>query len=839
MAEPTYTVFVRVPMPRGDFVDPPPVNWDLVKDEALWKILSGAAERQIDWDEIADRFEVSVDFLLQQVAWLTERHASQVRAQVRKATAAVRNSGPSPVPSGEPAGSGHQRAHSALSFRRDSPRNEAGSGTGTPLHSSMRPLVARNTSTNTTVLRDMTGAPASPRPGVGLASRAGDRRRLSSLPITSVPDKSLEQTAQPELSPEERSPSPGPAEDSSPTSSDDESIPAQSRIIRRPPRYQPPDGGQYEDDDDDESEPAFQPYTSPSSKTSAQDLGSTLRGDKPVSGKRPHKSHGKPAIHKSNTSDSSASSAAIIQKPDKTDRSTEQRTPGPLSPHRPAELTGRSPGGKDKGYSREGSEGTPSMGSSYSDLDDASVTQALNHKHSQIADFLSSISSYYPHSNIWNFYNLDLSILQKLAPFFLVSMFRRHWSGLPKDVSFPKDLAGLGYFVNDQDEVRSLKDPDNYFKFHVNKNTRVNDRQRFQLQRAMEDIIHERLQKEGLQKIQLLPGNKKQCPIFVGTNIAKTERIVAIFGEPHQDLGFIAGRIVNGPGGMAKGSMISVVQALAKQSASPDDSEPPCVILANMGQRFWWPEEERTLTIEDAADIPLPSLVHSGRQHSKELNEIPGSESTIAHMTTIFNKVIDVNKNAKIDIIAIGQSCEVALEFFENNENWARWGHRLGGMLLMGTVFRADLLANAEFKNFLAKRACGYLISDDPLDTPLAMPSGNPSLMIDPLGCPCFSSGEHQYTEMILIKALESALAYLQAIALTPGFANPDVAVAERLPTDITDQQWSEIPDEIKPEIQTIDSEWMERQVKDLRRWNYFEKHGVAPPEEEDDDDEM
>ncbi|KAF0640112.1 hypothetical protein FPSE5266_05106 [Fusarium pseudograminearum] len=743
MAEPTYTVFVRVPIPRGDFVDPPPVNWDLAKDEALWKILSGAAKKQIDWDEIADRFEVSVDFLLQQVAWLTERHASQVRAQVRKATAAVRGSGPSPVPSGEPAGSGHQRAHSALSFRRDSPRNEAGSGTGTPLHSSMRPLVARNTSTNTTVLRDMTGAPASPRPGVGLASRAGDRRRLSSLPITSVPDKSLEQTAQPELSPEERSPSPGPAEDSSPTSSDDESIPAQSRIIRRPPRYQPPDGGQYEDDDDDESEPAFQPYTSPSSKTSAQDLGSTLRGDKPVSGKRPHKSHGKPAIHKSNTSDSSASSAAMIQKPDKTDKSTEQRTPGPLSPHRPNETTRRSPGGKDKGYSREGSEGTPSMGSSYSDLDDASVTQ------SALEEALAS---------------------------------------------------------------------------HMNS--------------AMEDIIHERLQKEGLRKLQLLPGNKKQCLIFVGTSIAKTERIVVIFGEPHQDLGFIAGRIINGPGGMAKGSMISVVQALAKQSASPDDPEPPCVLLANMGQRFWWPEEERALTIEDAADIPLPSLVHSGRQYSKELNEIPGSESTIAHMTTIFNKVIDVNKNAKIDIIAIGQSCEVALEFFENNENWARWGHRLGGMLLMGTVFRADLLANGEFKDFLAKRACGYLISDDPLDTPLAMPSGNPSLMIDPLGCPCFSSGEHQYTEMILIKALEPALAYLQAIALTPGFANPDVAVAERLPTDITDQQWSEIPEEIKPEIHTIDSEWMERQVKDLRRWNYFEKHGVAPPEEEDDDDD-
>lgn len=40
------------------------------------------------------------------------------------------------------------------------------------------------------------------------------------------------------------------------------------------------------------------------------------------------------------------------------------RLAGPLSPRRTAELAGRSPG---KG--REGSDGTPSMGSSFSDLD--------------------------------------------------------------------------------------------------------------------------------------------------------------------------------------------------------------------------------------------------------------------------------------------------------------------------------------------------------------------------------------------------------------------------------------------------------------------------------------
>jgi hypothetical protein len=216
-------------------------------------------------------------------------------------------------------------------------------------------------------------------------------------------------------------------------------------------------------------------------------------------------------------------------------------------------------------------------------------------------------------------------------------------------------------------------------------------------------MIHDRLEKEGLQKFQLLPENEKHCPIFFNPNIVKTARIVIVIGEPSQNLGFVAGRVVNGPGGVVKGSMISVVQALAKQTAARGDPEPPCVILANVGQGYWWPEENRSLTIEAAGDVPLPSMVHTGRRYVKELNEIPGSETPLAHVKTIFEKVIEANKSAKIDIIAIGQSCEVVLQLFEEEQNWTQWGHRLGGMLLMGTVFRADGLTNVEFKDFLAK----------------------------------------------------------------------------------------------------------------------------------------
>ena len=84
-------------------------------------------------------------------------------------------------------------------------------------------------------------------------------------------------------------------------------------------------------------------------------------------------------------------------------------------------------------------------------------------------------------------------------------MFRRRWSGLPADPIFASDLKELGYvpprrrphhpsdrsdsvlthapfpsyFINDIDEIRSIENPDYYFKYFLTKNERWNERQRF------------------------------------------------------------------------------------------------------------------------------------------------------------------------------------------------------------------------------------------------------------------------------------------------------------------------------------------------------------------------
>ncbi len=38
---------------------------------------------------------------------------------------------------------------------------------------------------------------------------------------------------------------------------------------------------------------------------------------------------------------------------------------------------------------------------------------------------------------------------------------------------------GHSYFINDEDEIRSVNDPNSYFKYFLTKNQRWNDRQRF------------------------------------------------------------------------------------------------------------------------------------------------------------------------------------------------------------------------------------------------------------------------------------------------------------------------------------------------------------------------
>lgn len=151
---------------------------------------------------------------------------------------------------------------------------------------------------------------------------------------------------------------------------------ARSKVTRRPPLGKKQvvvandSDGDAEDDDEESSGEGYLPFAA-ASKPTKDDPAATLRGSPKRQTAVPYittsaKTKAKPPPPES--SESSTSSAQQPAPPPKADNRPTAR--GTLSPKQRAQLEKLSPRYKS------GSEGSPSMGSSFSDLDELSVTQS-------------------------------------------------------------------------------------------------------------------------------------------------------------------------------------------------------------------------------------------------------------------------------------------------------------------------------------------------------------------------------------------------------------------------------------------------------------------------------
>ncbi|KAI1087673.1 Arb2 domain-containing protein [Rostrohypoxylon terebratum] len=394
-------------------------------------------------------------------------------------------------------------------------------------------------------------------------------------------------------------------------------------------------------------------------------------------------------------------------------------------------------------------------------------------------------------------------------------MFRRKWVGLPEDPSFPIDLKELGYFINEVDEVRAIDNPNNYFKYFINRNPRWNDRQRFSMNLALQDVIWKRLKGLGME-MQHLPltssdPTQPRVPIFLSKDVGTASRVVVVIGETDQDLGVLAHRVIGGPGGVNKGSMVSIVSALQEQSCSATDMRSPGIILANTGELIWWPEEHRTLSLSAWHATPMKSAVHRGNRITPA-NYAEGNESAKAHVAYIFEHVIPrfVDKDAKIDVLSVGDGADLAVKYLDTLLMRDEWKNRIGCLALVGGLVSAEDLQNEEFKKgFLRHRTRAYATCKDPAGLVISGPDGNPNTRTyTEQGCPVFSSGSEYYMETTLITAREVVLDWMQEVAMTPEgeeYMNPkfqvlyyDQKMAE--PPEPDWSQWKRDDSETNPE---------------------------------------
>ena len=404
-----FTVFIRLPFRRGDFVDPPPVAWSAAKERALWDVISRQGQgkgNEIDWHALANQFEVTQPFILQQAAWLYERQLSQVRAQLKKVSNR-QSTTPSPAPGsmasslagGQPmkrAGSGGSRVPSRLSTQHVGSPSMGGEGSTPPTPAKSRMSLPLKT------------GPANAQP-TQVRTGSGSSRPLSRQP--SKEDNPAASThSRRDSTQQQLSRSPGRAK-LQVQDSDSEDEASQSRFSGR--RANPPSERRTpsirkevqtqaikQGIDEDDDAPNFLPFAANATSadeprqtpTSPQDPGATIRGgfvatQRPQTHRRstserivsPTKTstaadqRTRPSTTQQNVSSSGSSLSNSQPNPNAT-RPTSTRVanrPGStaaaaLSPRQQAALR----------QQRHGSESSPSMGSSFSDLDDASVTQS-------------------------------------------------------------------------------------------------------------------------------------------------------------------------------------------------------------------------------------------------------------------------------------------------------------------------------------------------------------------------------------------------------------------------------------------------------------------------------
>ncbi|CRL20678.1 unnamed protein product [Penicillium camemberti] len=415
-----FTVFIRLPFPRGDFVDPPPVEWNASKDQALWDILSRPSKGDIDWKALAENFDVTLQFLLQQAAWLYDRQLSQVRAQMRKVGTTQSNS-PSPA-LGSVSGStalsqketplpGSRAPSRQVSHQKDIPlrgmdRNPTRLRTGhliPPMDRSRLTLTTapdnrRMSFTSTTAANQTRGSRDPARTDTPTAEEKEPRwdsfgRRPSTVRREQPPVASLPRS--PTLEEEPLSTS-----SSEESESDDEDT-RRAPLFKRFGKFSTHRSGLRDDEDDEEDTPAFLPMAREHQHTHldrpGQELSATLRLDaeRAAAQRRHFEQRSGPrvpvATESSTSSISSGGRSSVPGGPRRTSQGASI-----LSSQRAAE---RQNSRKSTASGREASDGTPSMGSSFSDLDDASVTQSAleeallsNMQHGGMASRMSTIS---------------------------------------------------------------------------------------------------------------------------------------------------------------------------------------------------------------------------------------------------------------------------------------------------------------------------------------------------------------------------------------------------------------------------------------------------------------
>ncbi|KLJ11471.1 hypothetical protein EMPG_13330 [Blastomyces silverae] len=383
-------------------------------------------------------------------------------------------------------------------------------------------------------------------------------------------------------------------------------------------------------------------------------------------------------------------------------------------------------------------------------------------------------------------------------------MFVFRAEALPKDPVFPADLKQLGYFINDQDQIKKISNPEEDFVFRINTNDRYNEMQKEAMNTCIRQIVTSRLLNLGLEALRLPIGaaaNSQHVPILTSPAFQSQPRLIVVFGEPTQDLGIWAYRVI-GKKGINIGSAVNFATAavvggssslrggsehqttntnVANASKNNKDQKQnqdnrsnsrtgTGLILTNPGQLVWHCGKEQAISLPMWHGLPRRSAVEPPTRMTFR-NKIPGNETWQDHITYVFEEVLGklAAPDVKIDVIGLAEGGLGAVRYLA--EHWPTWHPRISSICLTNPLHDTNHLHPPDFATFMSTRSRAYLLSDKPLDTPVA---GRYEF-----GCNCYSSGEALDVESIMPSAWGGMLMWLDVMFENSALEEVGVIVGE------------------------------------------------------------
>ncbi|PGH09876.1 hypothetical protein AJ79_05603 [Helicocarpus griseus UAMH5409] len=370
-------------------------------------------------------------------------------------------------------------------------------------------------------------------------------------------------------------------------------------------------------------------------------------------------------------------------------------------------------------------------------------------------------------------------------------VFRRE--ALPKDPVFPADLKQLGYFINDRDQIKMISNPEQGFLFKINTNDRYNEMQKEAMNTCIREIVTTRLLNLGLQTLRLpldAAANSRHVPILASPSLNSYSRLIVVFGEPTQDLGIWAYRVV-GHEGINIGSAVDFATAVLsggckpnsdsahdtnqtqsqnQATSNPDSRAATGLILTNPGQLVWHCASERAISLPMWHALPRSNAVEPPMRMTVR-NKIPGNETWRDHIIYVFEEVLCklAASDAKIDIIGLAEGGLGAVRYL--GEHWAQWSPRISSICLTNPLHDTNHLHPPAFATFMSTRSRAYLLSENPLDIPVA---GRYEF-----GCNCYASGEALNVECIMPRAWKGMVKWMDAMYEDPALEEIAVVVGD------------------------------------------------------------